>query len=119
MKKALIQLFILTLVSGSTPAFADVQLGSREVLLDNQTVEVVRLIYPVGTESGMHSHEHPHRVAYFVKGGKAELIPDDPEQSSKIIEVADGDSLFLPATTHNVKNIGETEIVIIETEIKH
>lgn len=94
------------------------KLGSREVLLDNSAVEVVRLTYPVGTESGMHSHIHPNRVVYFVKGGTLELVPENTQHTSKVINVADGDTLFVPASTHNVKNIGTTDIIIIETEIK-
>jgi len=102
----------------SLPALADVTLGTKEVLLDNQTVEIVRLTYPAGSESGMHTHEHPNRAAYFVKGGMVELIPGDDQKPHQVLEVPDGKALFLPATTHNVKNIGDTEIVIIETEIK-
>jgi len=92
--------------------------GKKEILLDNSDVEVVRLTYPAGTESGVHTHKHPNRVVYFVKGGKLALIPKDKKQQTKIINVSDGKTLFLPATTHNVKNIGDTEIVIVETEIK-
>jgi mannose-6-phosphate isomerase-like protein (cupin superfamily) len=46
------------------------------------------------------------------------LVPADSRQPSQVLEVADGQALFLPATTHNVRNIGATEVVIIETEIK-
>ncbi len=117
-----VQMKLLTatigLIAFSSLGHADGRPGTREVLLDNQFVEVVRLTYPVGSESGMHTHEHPNRVAYFVKGGKVELIPGDKQEPHRVVEVADGKSLFLPATTHNVKNIGDTEIVIIETEIK-
>ena len=94
------------------------EIGQREVLLDNDIVEVVRLTYPVGTESGIHTHTHPNRAVYFVKGGKLELVPEDTQKKSKVINVPDGKSLFLPATTHNVRNIGDTEVIIIETEIK-
>jgi mannose-6-phosphate isomerase-like protein (cupin superfamily) len=102
----------------SAASVASAGSGTREVLLDNETVEVVRLTYPAGSESGMHSHQYPNRVAYFVRGGKVELVPGDLQESSKVLEVKDGESLFLPATTHNVKNVGDTEIIIIETEIK-
>jgi oxalate decarboxylase/phosphoglucose isomerase-like protein (cupin superfamily) len=61
---------------------------------------------------------HPNRVVYFVKGGVLELVLKDKSQQPKIINVADGKTLFLPSTTHNVKNIGNTEVVIVETEIK-
>ena len=108
---------ILLLVFSSNSLANDKQ-GKREVLLDNADVEVVRLTYPVGTESGMHTHIHPNRVVYFVKGGTLELIPKNKKQKPKVLNVSDGKTLYLPATTHNVKNIGNTEIVIVETEIK-
>jgi quercetin dioxygenase-like cupin family protein len=107
----------LLLVISST-GFADTKLGSREILLDNQAVQVIRLSYPAGTESGMHSHEFPNRAVYFVKGGSLELVPEDGQTPSQVLIVADGEALYLPAVTHNVKNIGDSEIVIIETEIK-
>jgi len=108
----------LLIIIFSSQSFAEVKSGTREVLLDNQAVQIVRLTYPVGSESGMHTHEHPNRAAYFIKGGRLELIPGDSQKSHQVIEVKDGESSYLPATTHNVKNIGDTEIVIIETEIK-
>jgi len=115
MKYIFIPIFLLGF---STMSLAGDKGGKREVLLDNGSVEVVRLTYPVGTESGMHTHIHPNRVVYFVKGGILELVPQDKNQKSKVINVSDGKTLYLPTTTHNVKNIGNTEIVIVETEIK-
>ena len=108
---------ILLLVFSSI-SLANDKLGKREVLLDNSDVEVVRLTYPVGTESGMHTHIHPNRVVYFVKGGALKLVPKDKMQNPKVLNVSDGQTLFLPTTTHNVINIGNTEVVIVETEIK-
>ncbi len=110
--------FIIAAFAFSSLSHAEVKLGSREVLLDNEKVEMLRLIYPVGTESGIHTHIYANRAAYFVKGGKLELIPSDKNGKIRILEVPDGGSAWLPATTHNVKNIGTTEVIIIETEIK-
>jgi oxalate decarboxylase/phosphoglucose isomerase-like protein (cupin superfamily) len=115
MKFILIPIFLLVY---SATSLADEKRGKREVLLDNSDVEVVRLTYPVGTESGMHAHIYPNRVVYFVKGGVLALVPKDKKQKPTVINVSDGETLFLPTTTHNVKNIGNTEIVIVETEIK-
>lgn len=115
MKYIFIPVFFLVF---SVISLADEIIGKREVLLDNSHVEVVRLTYPVGTESGMHTHIHPNRVVYFVKGGILELIPKDKNQKPTVINVSAGKTLFLPTTTHNVKNIGNTEVVIVETEIK-
>ena len=92
--------------------------AAKELLLENDSVEVVRLTYPPGTESGMHTHSYPNRVVYFVAGGALELIPADKQQSSRVLDAKSGTTLYLPATTHNVRNVGETEIIIIETEIK-
>ena len=108
----------LILLIFATYSFSGVTLGKREVLLDNTDVEVVRLTYPIGTESGMHTHVHPNRVVFFVKGGKLELTPEDEKQKSQTIQVPDGKTLYFPAATHNVRNIGQTEVVIVETEIK-
>ena len=107
-------------ISGSfvLSSFAADLHGTKEMLLDNEQVQVVRLSYPPGAESGMHTHQFPNRVVYFVSGGKLELIPDDATIENLILEVKDGDTLFVPATTHNVKNIGSTKLVMIETEIK-
>jgi quercetin dioxygenase-like cupin family protein len=116
MKFITISIMLLTF---SSISFSDVTRGTKEVLLDNDTVEVVRVTYPVGSESGMHTHIYPNRIVYFVKGGKLELIPEDKSQQRKVIDVLDGKTLFLPATTHNVKNIGNTEIIIVESEIKN
>lgn len=107
-----------TLIACSLPCLADSKLGTREVLLDNDAVEVVRLTYPPGSESGMHTHQFPNRVAYVVKGGTLEMVPGGREQADRPIEVEDGQAIFLPAATHNVKNVGDTEVIIIETEIK-
>jgi len=106
----------MALITFST--FAKDNLGKREVLLSNDKVEVVRLTYPPGTESGMHTHIYPNRTVYFVKGGTLELVSDNASQASKIIEAPAGQLLYLPAMTHNVKNIGDTEVILIENEIK-
>jgi len=115
MKFISIPVFLLVF---SSMSLANDKGGKREVLLENSDVEVVRLTYPVGTESGMHTHIHPNRVVYFVKGGTLKLVPKDKMQKTKILKVSDGQTLFLPSTTHNVKNIGKSEIIIVETEIK-
>lgn len=109
---------LIILLVCSTTSIANEQPASKTLLLDNSAVEVVRLTYPAGTESGMHTHQHPNRVVYFVKGGTLALVPEDKQQQTKVITVADGKTLFLPAATHNVKNIGQSEIIIVETELK-
>jgi quercetin dioxygenase-like cupin family protein len=108
----------ILLLSLSSFSVAETKKGIKEVILENDSVEVVRLTYPAGTESGMHQHKHPNRVVYVVKGGRLELTPADPHAAPKILAILAGKALFLPATKHNVKNIGVSEIILIETEIK-
>ena len=42
---------VIIILGFSSPVDASAQLGTREVLLDNQTVEVVRLTYPAGSDT--------------------------------------------------------------------
>ncbi len=109
---------VYLLAALALPSSAAAEAMTRELLIDNATVEVVRLTYPAGSESGMHTHPHPHRVAYVIRGGVLELVPADGAGPSRSMEVTEGQAIFLPAATHNVRNIGQTEIVIVETEIK-
>ncbi|MCP4298663.1 MAG: cupin domain-containing protein [Proteobacteria bacterium] len=94
---------------------AETRLGTREVLLDNDKVEAVRLRYPVGTESGVHTHKYPSRTIYVVKGGKLKFVEGG---KSREVTVSAGKLLYAPASTHNVINVGDTEVVLIEIELK-
>ncbi|NIN60257.1 MAG: cupin domain-containing protein [Xanthomonadales bacterium] len=109
---------VLLLLAFPCMCLAEAVPGAREVLLDNPAVEVVRLTYPVGSESGMHTHAYPNRVAYVVQGGTLELIPGDPAAPRQELTLSDGQAVFLAAATHNVRNAGDTEIVMIEIELK-
>ncbi len=110
-------LFIISLFLLASSTRAEL-VARKEVLLDNDKVEVVRLTYPSGTESGMHTHIYASRVVYVVNGGKLALIPADTKKESVILDATSGQTLFLPAQRHNVKNIGQTTVVFVETELK-
>jgi len=90
----------------------------REVLIDNEKVELVRLTYPPGTESGMHTHVHPHRTVYFVQGGTLKLVPKGQPHKARTITAKTGDALYLPSMSHNVINVGDTTVILLENEIK-
>lgn len=96
----------------------EVSFGKKEVLIDNNKVQMVRLTYPVGSESGFHTHEFPHRTVYVISAGKLAFISKDNELPIKVIDLKVGQALYVPSATHNIKNVGSTEIVIVETEIK-
>jgi oxalate decarboxylase/phosphoglucose isomerase-like protein (cupin superfamily) len=99
------------------PAWPQTNFVTREVLVDNEDVEVVRLTYPPGTESGMHAHAHPNRVVTVVTGGVLEFVPSTGDKP-QVLVVEAGMAMYVPAATHNVRNIGDTEVILVETEIK-
>jgi len=109
-------LLLVLLLSNMTLAAAE---AGKEILLENDKVQLVRVSYPPGTESGMHSHVFPHRVVYVVQGGTVLLQPEDSGLAAKTLSLQSGDSLYLPAQTHNVKNIGNTDVILLETELKY
>lgn len=111
-------IFLATLLIASTSSFASIK-AKKEILLDNTDVEVIRATYPAGSESGVHTHVYANRVVYFVKGGVLAITPEDTSKPDRIITVKDGQTLYMPGGTHNVKNIGDTEVIIVETEIKN
>nr|WP_159063668.1 cupin domain-containing protein [Thaumasiovibrio occultus] len=88
----------------------------HDQLLDNEDVQVNRYSYPAGSESGFHEHQFPARVVYVLKGGKLRLVNDDG--SSRDIDVKEGMTLYVPAQHHNVINIGDSEVQLLEVEIK-
>jgi len=90
--------------------------GSREILLDNAQVQVIRLKYPAGSESGMHSHEFPVRTVYVLSGGDMEIVNEDGSKSR--LSPVTGSVFFMPAATHNIRNIGATTIELLEQELK-
>lgn len=116
--KSAIAVSALLFASLSAHSGTEALKGKREVLIDNDKVEVVRLTYPPGTESGMHTHQYPSRVVYVVKGGEIQLVPADTSKKAKTLKVKDGMSLYMPKNSHNVRNVGDTEVVLVETEIK-
>ncbi|GMM84014.1 cupin domain-containing protein [Pseudoalteromonas sp. MTN2-4] len=112
------RIILSTMLLVTSSSFA-VTKAKKEILLDNTDVEVIRATYPAGSESGVHTHVYANRVVYFVKGGVLAITPKDTSKPDRIITVKDGQTLYMPGGTHNVKNIGDTEVIIVETEIKN
>ena len=44
------KLILMMLLASPSISLADIKLGTREVVLNNEKVEVVRLTYPAGSE---------------------------------------------------------------------
>ncbi|KXF81878.1 cupin domain-containing protein [Enterovibrio coralii] len=111
---------LLFLVTFSLSAFAlETEIKSTtDHLLENDAVMAVRHTYPPGTESGMHGHDYPYRVVYVLEGGTAKIVPADSSKPTRTITFKEGMTLYVPAATHNVINIGDTQITLLEIELK-
>lgn len=113
-----VSLFTHAVSENTNTRVAQIYKSKKELLLDNDKVQVFRLTYLPGAESGEHQHQHPNRVVYILQGGKLAVVNSDKHSTTKIIEVKAGQTLYLPANHHNVKNIGNTTVSMLETELK-
>lgn len=109
---------MIVLLVGLMQANEEAAQWTQEVLLDNERVLMVRNTFPPGKESGAHTHVYSQRTVYVVQGGQLRLIPASGEQAARTIVVETGSALMLPAQSHNIQNVGETTVILIETELK-
>jgi len=84
-----------------------------KVLEENDSVRMLEMIVPPGESDNVHSH--PAEAVYFITGGKARVTVDGEQME---MELPDGASMLHEAWTHQVTNIGDTEIraIIVETK---
>jgi len=47
-----------------------------------------------------------------------QLTSSNKNEPVKVVNAEDGMILYLAGSSHNVKNIGDSEIIMIETELK-
>ena len=106
------RLLILVLATGALVATVDAR---SEVRLENEHVLVVENLYEPGEESPLHSHDHA-RVVYVLDGGELELV-DSAGQATRV-RLEPGQTIWRPAETHVVRNVGRTAVRVLETEIK-
>lgn len=114
--KSLLLGFILILSSGLY-AQDPIKVASnvyKKVVLDNEKVRVMQVEFAPGDVAPW--HHHPSHVAYVLQGGKLEIT--DKGKEAKVMDLNEGDAMFLPAVTHMAKNVGTTTIKLVVTEIK-
>ena len=85
-----------------------------EVRLENEHVKVVENLYEPGEESPLHTHASP-RVVYVLDGGELELESDG---AINRVTLEPGQTVWRPAETHVVRNVGRTSVRVLETEVK-
>lgn len=87
----------------------------RVVRTDNDRVLAVENSYDPGAEGPRHTHRWP-RLVYVLDGGTLELAAEDG--SVQRLEVAPGMTVWRPAETHVVRNVGRTVVRTLEVEVK-
>jgi mannose-6-phosphate isomerase-like protein (cupin superfamily) len=89
--------------------------GSR-VVLENERVRALRRILAPGESTGMHVHAS-RAVGVPVTTGRLEI--SDHKGVTKVIETKLGAVQWIdPGTTHQLKNVGETPIEIVDVELR-
>ena len=82
-------------------------------LLENDRVRIIRSIIGPGERKAMHSH--PDHAIYVVKGGK---VRSTSPGGSQDLDLVGGEALFMGPMSHEVANIGDTEVELVVIEIK-
>ncbi len=86
----------------------------KKVILENKRVRVIEIEFAPGETAVW--HKHPDHIAYALTDGKLEIT--DKGKSPFIADIAAGVALYLPAVTHTAKNIGNTTLKMVVTELK-
>ena len=85
-----------------------------KLLLETEQGRMLEMTVKAGVKDEVHSH--PSALVYFIRGGAARIhLPDGQSQE---IEIADGFVMAHAAWTHQVENIGQTDIHAIIFEPK-
>ena len=106
-----------TIAKSESPGIDIVQSspGQAKVLLENENVRVVEYSVKPGEKDEWHTH--PPRSSYVVSGGKLQVFTETDEP--KTVEVISGTASWAGrGAKHYVKNVGDTQVTIILTEIK-
>ena len=98
-------------------AKAESQQGFEKIIrLDNDETYVVEMRFAPGAASPLHTHIYPGRVIYVLQAGTIEIVPQGGEAKRKAL--AAGTTIWRPAETHVIKNVGDTEFRVLEVEVK-
>lgn len=91
----------------------DVAPDHYKLLYEDDHVRVVEMTLPAGQIDNEHSH--PNEVVYFLSGGKAKIRVGDESMEA---EIPDGHVMAHEPWTHQVENVGDTDIHAIIFERK-
>ncbi len=84
-----------------------------KVIKDTMGIRILEATYKPGQSSAMHSH--PDLALYVISGGTMDFTEKDGKKDKR--ELKTGTSMFVPADTHSVKNIGKTTAKVLLVEV--
>jgi quercetin dioxygenase-like cupin family protein len=87
---------------------------NSKVILDNEKVRVMVVEFAPGFEAPM--HPDPENVGYVLAGGKMEVTEMGKEPM--VVNLNEGEAMYMPAVTHMIKNVGTTTVKLIITTMK-
>ena len=108
--------FLVVLWSGAAFAQDAVKTDPAhyKVILDNPSVRILKISYPVGDKSRM--HQHPDTIVIPLAASKVKFtLPDGTSQDS---DLANETAMYAPAGTHNPANVGTGPVDAILVEFK-
>jgi beta-alanine degradation protein BauB len=85
-----------------------------KVVLENATVRILKIDYPVGAKSKM--HQHPDAIVVSLSDSKVRFTM--PDGKSEDVDMASGGALYTPAMTHNPANAGKQPVDALLIEFK-
>lgn len=86
-----------------------------KMLMENDQVRVLEMTLKAGETDVTHSH--PSETVYFLKGGKVKIhMPDGGAMEA---EIQDGHVMWHEGWTHQVQNLGTSDIraIIVESKL--
>jgi quercetin dioxygenase-like cupin family protein len=84
-----------------------------KVVQDSLNIRIVMVDYKPGAESALHSH--PDLAMYVISPSKAEFTAKDG--TKRVMALDKGMVVVIPADTHSVKNIGNTNAKVVLFEV--
>jgi quercetin dioxygenase-like cupin family protein len=91
----------------------DVASNVYKLKMENDRVRVFDVTFKIGDKAVM--HHHPDHVVYVLEGGKMKLAS---EGKTDILDLKDGDAMFLNAQSHEAENIGQSTLELLVVELK-
>jgi len=115
-KKSLLLGFIVALSASiyAQDSMEATSTPSMKTILNNEKVKVIQIEYAPGQVAPM--NYYPEHVAYVVNGGKMEMTEKGKE--AKVMDLNDGDAMYMAASTDMFKNVGNTTVKLVVTEMK-